>query len=219
MSEPRRPSKNEAGEESDLAVELRRKHQRRGGLLFVLSGPSGVGKDRLLKEFLGMVPGIRRCVTTTSRASRNGEKDGIDYWFVGVAEFRRMVEAGEFLEYAQVHGHMYGVQKRHVDEILASGEDAILLIDVQGAATVKRWKPEAAMVFLIPPTIAELERRLRERGTEPEEDITKRLLDARKWFDRIDQFDYMIVHDDVAKAAKELAAIVIAERCRIEHRG
>ena len=200
----------------DLAVALWHKYQRRSGLLFVLSGPSGVGKNRLLEEFLRIAPNVRRCVTTTTRPARNGERDGMDYWFVKVGEFRRMVEAGEFVEYAHVHGNLYGVQKKHVEEILASGLDAILLIDVQGAATVKRWRPEAAMVFLVPPSMDELERRLRDRGTESEEEITKRLLDARSEFARVREFDYLIINDTVEDAARQLAAIVTAERCRIE---
>jgi len=185
-------------------------------LLFVLSGPSGVGKDRLLKEFLQFAPNIRRCVTTTTRPPRDGERNGVDYWFVDVSEFRRMVEAGEFLEYAKVHANLYGVQRKHVEELLDKGRDVILRIDVQGAATVKRWRPDAVMVFLVPPSMEELERRLRERGTESEEDITKRLLDARSEFQRANEFEYLIVHDDVEDAVHKLAAIVTAERCKIE---
>ena len=203
---------------SDLAVSRWHEYQRRGGLLFVLSGPSGVGKDSLLKEFLRIAPNVRRVVTTTSRPPRNNECDGVDYWFVGVGDFRRMVEEGEFLEYAQVHGNLYGVRRKHVEEALEVGCDVILRIDVQGAATVKRWRPDAAVVFLIPPSMDELERRLRERGTESDEDITKRLLDARGELERIGEFDYVIVHDVVEEAARKLAAIVTAERCKIERR-
>jgi guanylate kinase len=201
---------------SDLAVALWHDYQRRGGLLFVLSGPSGVGKDRLLGEFLRIAPNVRRCVTTTTRLPRNGERDGADYWFLPMPEFRRMVDAGEFLEHAEVHGHLYGVQHSHVEELLAEGRDVILLIDVQGAATVKRWRPDATMVFLVPPSMEELERRLRERGTESENEIVVRLADARAEFERVSEFDYMIVHDRVEDAARKLAAIVAAERCRIE---
>ena len=199
-----------------MAIVLWHNYQRRGGLLFVLSGPSGVGKDRLLGEFLRIAPNVRRCVTTTTRPPRNAECDGVDYWFVEMSEFRRMVDAGEFLEHAEVHGNFYGVERRHVEELLAAGHDVILLIDVQGAATVKRWRPDATMVFLAPPSMEELERRLRERGTESENEIAVRLSNAVGEFQRVNEFDYLIVHDSVEDAARQLAAIVTAERCRIE---
>ena len=188
-------------------------------MLFVLSGPSGVGKDRLLRESIPLMSNVQRCVTTTTRLPREGERDGVDYWFVGISEFERMVQADEFLECAQVHGNLYGVRRGHVEEALETGKDVILLIDVQGAAAVTKWRPEAAMIFLIPPSIEELERRLRERETESEEEITKRLMDARSELARIEEFDYLLVNDNLEEAAKELAAIVTAERCKIERSG
>ena len=183
----------------------------------MLSGPSGVGKDRLLGEFLRIAPNVRRCVTTTTRSPRNAEQDGVDYWFVKAADFERMVDAGKFLEHAEVHGNRYGIQRRHVEELLAAGHDVIVLIDVQGAATVKRWRADATIVFLVPPSMEELERRLRERGTESENDIAIRLSNAMCEFNRVSEFDYLIVHDSVEDAARKLGAIVTAEHCRIEH--
>ena len=201
---------------TDFAALCIEKFRRREGLIFVLSGPSGVGKDSLLKKLLKITPNIEKCITTTSRKPRGNEINGKDYWFCTTDEFHQLIETGGLLEYARVHGNLYGVQRKHVDEILASGRDVFLLIDVQGAAAVKNTRPETILIFLSPPTMAELERRLRDRGTETDEEINKRLIGAAGELERIQEFDYLVVNDQIDRAAAELAAVVTAERCKIE---
>ncbi len=183
----------------------------------MLSGPSGVGKDAALKELEKLWQAFRRCVTLTTRARRNGEQDGVDYTFVSIDEFRRMVEAGELLEYARVHGNMYGAPRAWVQENLGKGVDVVLKIDVQGGIAIKKQMPSAIMVFLSPPTLEELERRLRSRLTETEAEVTKRLLDARKELQEIGHYDYVVVNDSLACAAEQLKAVIIAEHCRVSY--
>ncbi|MDO8684300.1 MAG: guanylate kinase [Armatimonadota bacterium] len=192
------------------------KGRRTKGLLFVLSGPSGVGKDALLIHFLETCPGVTKCVTATTRDPRPGETAGKDYQFISLDEFKRMIEAGEFLEYAEVHDHLYGTPRKLVEETLESGIDVILKIDVQGGLAVKKLMPEAILVFLAPPSIEELERRLRNRLTESEPEITKRLLDAGSELERIPEYDYLIENGDLADAADRLRCLVMAERSKIE---
>jgi guanylate kinase len=191
-------------------------HTRAKGLLFVLSGPSGVGKDVLLLSFLDSCPGVVKCVTATTRGPREKEEEGKDYLFTGLDEFRRMVEAGEFLEYAKVHNNFYGTPRKWVENTLATGTDVILKIDVQGGLAVKKLMPEAIAVFLAPPTLEELERRLRSRSTDTEADITKRLLDARSEIERIPDYDYLIENDTLSDAVERLRCVVMAERSKIE---
>lgn len=192
------------------------KYIRGGGLLIVLSGPSGVGKDAVLSELQQMRPRVRRCVTTTTRAIRANETDGVDYNFITVEEFRRRVDQGGFLEYAQVFGNLYGTPRQWVDEHLALGEDVVLKIDVQGGLSVKRQMPECVMVFLIPPSMEELERRLRSRLTESDAEATKRLLDARSELEQIPYYDYIVENNSLRTAAEELEAIIVAEHRRIQ---
>jgi guanylate kinase len=193
------------------------KYRRTSGLLFVLSGPSGVGKDAVLTEFIGSIPGATKCVTVTTRSPRNSETPGVDYRFVTLEEFRRMVEAGEFLEYAKVHDNMYGTPRRWVEDTLAAGTDVILKIDVQGGLAVKRAMPSAIMVFLAPPTVEELEHRLRNRLTDTDAQITKRLLDARSELERIPDYDYIVENDSLQEAVDRLRCVILAERSKIEH--
>ena len=193
------------------------KHRRKTGLLVVLSGPSGVGKDALLTSFLDTCPGAVKCVTVTTRSPREGETPGQDYHFVSLQEFRRMVEAGEFLEYAKVHDNLYGTPRKWVEDTLAAGADVILKIDVQGGLAVKKQMAKAIMVFLAPPSLDELERRLRQRLTESETEITKRLLGARKELERIPEYDYLIENSALEEAAHRLQCVVLAERSRVEH--
>jgi len=190
------------------------RHVRRGGLLVVLSGPSGVGKDAVLEELQRRVPGIRRCVTVTTRPKRDYERDGVDYTFITSDEFRSRAESGAFLEYAEVYGNLYGTPRQWVNEHLSRGVDIVLKIDVQGGLAVKRAMPEAIMVFLAPPSMEELERRLRSRNSESEESIARRLLNARKELEEIPNYDYVIENRSVECAAEDLKAVVVAEHCR-----
>ncbi|MHB9038259.1 MAG: guanylate kinase [Armatimonadota bacterium] len=192
------------------------KHIRAGGLLIVLSGPSGVGKDAVLVELEKSYPNFRRCVTVTTRAPRNGEVDGVDYTFISVDEFRARAERGDFLEYAHVHGNMYGTPRGWVEDRLKEGVDVVLKIDVQGGLAVKKQMPAAVMIFLAPPSLEELEARLRGRSTDSEDDITKRLLNARRELEQISHYEYLVENDSLAKTAEELKAVIIAEHCRIQ---
>jgi len=192
------------------------KHFRRGGLLIVLSGPSGVGKDAVLAEFTALYPQARRCVTVTTRPRRNSERDGVDYHFTTVKDFRKLAEEGGFLEYAEVHGHLYGTPRTWVEEQLGRGEDVVLKIDVQGGLNVKRAVPEAVMVFLVPPSLEELEKRLRSRNTDSDEDVARRLLNARRELEHIPRYDYIVENDSVTRAAEQLRAIVVAEHLRVQ---
>jgi len=191
------------------------KYVRRGGLLLVLSGPSGVGKDAVLAELEKIYPSVRRCVTVTTRPPRENERNGVDYTFVSAGEFRRRAEEGAFLEYAEVHGYLYGTPRQWVEDQLSKGIDVVLKIDVQGGLNVKQVKPEAILIFLVPPSLEELERRLRSRNSESEESITRRLLNARKELEQIPHYDYMIENSSIEHAAEELKAVIVAEHCRV----
>lgn len=189
---------------------------RAGGLLIVLSGPSGVGKDAVLLELAKIYPHFKRCVTTTTRSPRNGEVDGVDYTFISVAEFSKRAENNDFLEYANVHGNLYGTPRSWVEEQLKEGMDVILKIDVQGGLAVKKQMPSAVMIFLVPPSLEELEKRLRGRLTETENDVTKRLLNARKELDQISHYEYLIENDTLANTAEKVKAVIVAEHSRIQ---
>jgi guanylate kinase len=188
---------------------------RPGGLIVVLSGPSGVGKDTLLQHFLNTTPGCVRLVTCTTRPRRPDERDGVDYQFVSVEEFRRMQEAGELLESAEVFGHHYGSPRKFVEEKTARGLDVILRIDVQGGVSVRKAAPGAVLVFLAPPSFEELERRLRGRNTETAASIARRLAEARREMEAASEYDYLIVHDSTERAAEDLRAVLRAEHLRI----
>jgi guanylate kinase len=190
------------------------------GILFLLSGPSGVGKDSVLECLLGhraaapRVAGIRKCVTATTRAPRPGEVPGVDYHFWPVATFQEQVERGALLEWAEVYGYHYGTPKAWVEEQRAAGEDVILKIDVQGGLTVKERCPDAVMIFLLPPSLAELERRLLGRRTDSAAQVATRRRDARFELSQARLYDYLVVNDDLEKAVARIAAIILAERHR-----
>lgn len=190
-------------------------YARDGGLLIVLSGPSGVGKDVVLSEFLTLGTGVRKCVTCTTRARREGEVDGVDYTFLSVDEFERRISEGGFLESAVYCGNMYGSPRETVERENALGHDVILKIEIQGGLEVKRQKPDCVMVFLVPPSMEELERRLRERLTETDAEIESRLARARKELEAVSNYEYIIENDSVRQAAEELKAVVVAERDKV----
>lgn len=198
----------------DLTAAILEREQRPGRLI-VLSGPSGVGKDTVLRRLKEVCPKIEQCVTYTTRAPRPGEKPGEDYVFVSTDEFQRMVDAGEFLEYARVHLDSYGSPLAPVMQTRSKGTDAILKIDVQGGLAAKRRVPDAVLIFIAPPSLEELERRLRDRYTDSEAAITQRLSDARKEIEHIPMYDYLVVNDEVESAVDEIRCIIIAERAKI----
>lgn len=185
------------------------------GRLVVFSGPSGVGKDTVLDRVRDAIDGFVVCATATTRAMRPGESDGNPYWFLTIEEFERRIAAGAFLEHARVNGgNWYGTPRDWVDARRDEGLDVILKIDVQGGAAIRERAPEAVLIFLEPPSLEELERRLRSRGTESEDQIRTRLEDARNELSYRDQYDYRVVNDHLAVAADKVRAILIAERCR-----
>jgi guanylate kinase len=179
------------------------------GKLFVISGSSGVGKGTVIKEFLKHNPDFKLSVSCTTRAPREGEKHGENYFFLSKEEFKSCVEKGEFLEWAEFSGNMYGTKRPYVDEKLALGKNLILEIDTKGALNVKKIMPEATLIFILPPSFEELEARLRGRHTETEEAIQKRLESTRLEMENSKQFDYQVVNDSVENAVLKLEEIML----------
>jgi len=190
-------------------------YRRKSGLAIVVSGPSGVGKDTVLDEFVKVCPEVTRCVTVTTRPPRENEKHGLDYSFVTEQDFRQMISEDGFLEYAEVHGNLYGTPKHWVIEKIESGQDCLLKIDVQGGIAVKKQIPDAVMVFLVPPSMEELERRLRSRSTDSDEAIERRLKNAKMELKQIPYYEYIVENDLVESAVDKLRAIINAEHSRI----
>jgi guanylate kinase len=187
---------------------LNKSAARGRGRLFVISAPSGAGKTSLVRALMARERGLRFSISCTTRARRESEVEGRDYFFVRPEEFRRMAAAGEFLEHAQVFDNFYATPRRQVEEALAAGQDLILEIDWQGAAQVRAAMPESISIFILPPSRAELERRLRERGTDTESVIRRRLADAAADMTHWREFDYVVVNDNFDRAAAELADVI-----------
>src|SRR5580693_1361760 len=182
--------------------------------ILIVSGPSGSGKSTLVQR-LRDLPDIMFSVSSTTRPPRATESPGKCYDFIPEEEFQRRVAAGEFLEYAQVFGrHWYGTPRQIVDEARRTGRDLVLEIDVQGARQVKEKLPEAIAIFIVPPSRPDLERRLRERGQDSDEAITRRLERARQEMAHACEYDFVVVNDDLERASSEVRAIVVAARCR-----
>ena len=185
------------------------------GLLLVLSAPSGTGKTTLARRFVQAHRDAAFSVSMTTREPRGAERDGADYHFVDALTFQRMIEQDELVEWAEVHGNFYGSPLSAVERAFSTGGIAVFDIDVQGGQSIQRRYPEAVLVFVLPPSMAELERRLRERGTESEDAIRRRMLAARSEVEHgARAYDYLVVNDSVDRAYAELEAIVTAERCR-----
>jgi guanylate kinase len=180
----------------------------------VIAGPSGVGKGTVVRRVLERVPGLRLSISVTTRAPREAlrERDGADYFFVTADEFERLVKQDGLLEWAELFGERYGTPRAWVEGALAEGSDVVLEIDVQGARSIREAAPEAVLIFLMPPSLEELERRLRARGTEEEESLDERLAQARWELEQRSWFDHVVVNDDVESASSQVAAIIQGSR-------
>jgi guanylate kinase len=184
------------------------------GLLFVVAAPSGAGKSSLIRAALAEEPSIQLSVSYTTREPRSGEQNGREYHFVDRATFEAMVERGEFLECAEVHGNRYGTSQRVIDETLARGVDLLLEIDWQGAAQVRRLYPGCVTIFILPPSVAALAQRMRARGLDAEAVIERRLANASEEMRHAPEFSYVIINDDFETARRELLGVLRAERVR-----
>ncbi len=184
------------------------------GTLFVVSAPSGAGKTTLVHQLITNDPQVRLSISYTTRAPRPGEIDGVHYHFVTREQFQSLIDQGAFLEWAEVHGNAYGTNRAWVESELAAGRDVLLEIDWQGARQVKAVFPELVTIFILPPSFAELEARLRRRGTDSEAVIAQRLANARQELSHVGEFDYAIINDRIENATAHLQAVVAAERCR-----
>jgi guanylate kinase len=185
------------------------------GALFIVSAPSGGGKTSLVKALLDAESGVLLSVSYTTRPPRPGEVNGRDYHFLSPALFERMLEAGELLESAVIYGHRYGTSRKWIDSELARGRDVVLEIDWQGAQQVRRLMPEVVSIFVLPPSLAALESRLKGRAQDSAETITRRLAAAREEIGHVHEYDYVIINDDFNRAALDLRSIFRAERLRL----
>jgi len=189
-------------------------------LLIVLSGPSGVGKDAVLATIKELKRPFYYVVTATTRPRRAREKNGVDYYFLSPEEFQQMIDGGQLLEWARVYGNYYGVPKDEIARGLAKGMDVIVKVDVQGAATIKKLLPQAVFIFLLPPSMGELEKRLRQRSSESGADLALRLGKAKEEMESLPLFDYVVTsrQDELKAVVGQIDAIVTAEKCRVKPR-
>ena len=199
-----------------MSVGRVRQASRVRGSIIVISAPSGAGKSTLVKRLMAAVPNLAFSVSLTTRAPRAGEKRGRDYFFVSRRRFQRMIARGEFVEWAEVFGHLYGTSKKQLRAAQKRGQDILLDIDVQGHGQVRKKLPEAVSIFVLPPSFRELERRLRHRHSDAPEVIARRLQTARREIARWPEYDYLVVNDHLGAAGRALRAVVEAARFRRE---
>lgn len=190
--------------------------KRDKGLLIVLSGPAGVGKGTVCNALRAENTDIRYSVSVTTRPPREGEVDGVNYFFKTREEFEEMIKNGELLEWAEYVGNYYGTPIEYVEKMLNQGKDVILEIEVQGALQVKERMPEGVFIFLMPPSLAELRKRIEGRGTESKEVIEKRMKVAKEEIEMMKKYDYVVENDEVSLAVERIKAIVLAEHCKRE---
>lgn len=186
------------------------------GLLIVISGPSGAGKGTICKALLEKRQDIEVSVSATTRNPRDGEIDGVNYHFLKKEDFLKKLEQGDFLEYAQVYGNFYGTPKSNVEEVLESGKNVILEIDIQGALKVKEKATEGVFIFILPPSMEELKQRIIKRGSETPESLMTRFKSAYKEINYVSKYNYAVVNDNVEDAVKKIEAILLAEKCRVD---
>ena len=187
----------------------------RKGLLLVVSGPSGAGKGTICKALLNKNDKIKLSVSATTRKPRNGEVHGVNYFFIEKEEFTKMIENGEFLEYAQIYDNFYGTPKSAIIECLEKGQDVILEIEMQGAKQIKEVYPEGVFIFVLPPSLEELKSRIVGRGTETQEEIEKRFSCAFEEINQIVNYDYFIVNEDIEKSVNDVEAIIASEKNKV----
>lgn len=187
----------------------------RKGLLLVVSGPSGAGKGTICKALLNKNDQIKLSVSATTRKPRNGEVHGVNYFFIEKEEFTKMIENGEFLEYAQIYDNFYGTPKAAIIECLEKGQDVILEIEMQGARQIKEVYPEGVFIFVLPPSLEELKSRIVGRGTETQEEIEKRFSCAFEEINQIVNYDYFIVNEDIEKSVSDVEVIICAEKNKV----
>lgn len=186
------------------------------GILFILSGPSGVGKGTVRKALFDQSTDLRYSISMTTRAPREGEVDGVDYFFKSRDEFEKLISEGQLIEHAEYVGNYYGTPRPYVEETLNQGKDVFLEIEVQGALKVRENFPQGVFVFLIPPSLEELKDRIVNRGTETEDKVKNRLLAAKEEIEMMDAYDYVVVNDQIDNAVSKVKSIVASEHCKRE---
>jgi guanylate kinase len=185
------------------------------GLLIVVSGPSGAGKGTVCRAYMEKHPDTLLSISATTRAPRSGEKEGVNYFFLRDAEFEKKIEEGDFLEHAKVYGHHYGTPRKYVRDNLMHGRDIILEIDIQGALAVKDRCEEGVFIFIVPPSMEELKRRIIARGTETKKEALKRFKQSYEELNFISRYNYVIVNDTIEEAVRKMEAIITAEKCHV----
>jgi guanylate kinase len=184
------------------------------GLLFIISAPSGAGKTTLCQELSNIVPGLKHSISYTTRPPRKGEINNVHYSFISQSRFKRMIDRGEFAEWAMVHGNLYGTSIKRLEKINREGYDIILDIDTHGAMQMRRRYKDAVYIFILPPSMKVLEERLRSRMSESQDEITKRLKKAKEEIAHYKHYDYIVINDKFEKALRDLESIIIATRLR-----
>ncbi len=185
------------------------------GLLLVVSGPSGAGKSTVCKRLLGEMPGLALSISVTTRAPRNNEQEGVNYFFRTPEQFEQMQNNDELLEHAHVYGNSYGTPKSYVFDRMEEGRDVLLEIEMQGALQVKKRFPDGVFIFVVPPSMSELVVRIRKRGSESPESLLKRFRCAYEELGYLDEYHYLVVNEDVDLAVQRIKAIIYAEKCRV----
>jgi guanylate kinase len=189
----------------------------RKGILIVISGPSGAGKGTVNRALLSLLSDLSYSISATTRLPRNGETNGVNYYFVTGEKFQEMIAADKLLEWAKVYDNYYGTPRQAVEKMLEEGRDVVLEIDIQGALQVKEKYPDAVLIFIAPPSPAELERRLRRRGADAPQEIEKRLRSAAAEMSLAGRYDYVVVNDEVERAVSKICSIITAEKCRSQY--
>ena len=184
------------------------------GLLVVLSAPAGCGKDTVLAEVKKSDQNVKQSISMTTRLPREGEQDGVDYYFTSVADFENKISENGFLEYVKYGVNYYGTPKKAIEEMVDSGKTVILKIEVEGAGNVRKIYPDAVSIFIMPPSFTELSRRLKNRGTETEEDICRRLKIAEDEMQRANEYNYIVINDDLSVCVNDVLSIIKAERLK-----